>query len=152
MRTPTALVFLMRILSAFLSQPVVTVVEAVTPTLSRTDSTQQHEAHLCVLPKNRHTSSRNVIRYTSLEHYTYTGHVHSFLIFDTNLPHLPQIHFSASFDPVLIHEPQSLTGYEPKQLAEYQDLAEHEDLRVNPRFFHRPSVASTYVESRNVFR
>ena len=33
----------------------------------------------CVLPKNRHISSRNVIRCTSLEHYTYTWHMHSFL-------------------------------------------------------------------------
>ena len=32
---------------------------------------------LC-LAQNRHISSRNVIRYTSLEHYTNTWHVHSF--------------------------------------------------------------------------
>ena len=38
---------------------------------------------ICVLHKNCHTSSRNVIRYTSLD---YTGHVHSFLIFDTIFP------------------------------------------------------------------
>ena len=55
-------------------------------------------------------------------------------------------------------EHPSLTGHEPKDhklftedkhLSEYQDLAEHEDLRVKPLFFHRPSTASTYdsVES-----
>ena len=58
----------------------------------------------------------------------------------------------------------SFTGYEPKQLAEckdhqiftedkqlaeYQDLAEHEDLRVKPLFSHRPSTASTCDSARD---
>ena len=40
-------------------------------------STTWSFAYLC-LAQNRHISSRNVIRYTSLEHYTYTWHVRSF--------------------------------------------------------------------------
>ena len=51
---------------------------------SRTRVAQaQHEVLRSVsCPKNRHISSRNVIRYTSLEHDTCTWHVHSFP--DTN--------------------------------------------------------------------
>ena len=77
--TCRAYVFLMLILSPCLSQPVVTVVQG-TATLSRTCVAQAHG--LC-LAQNRHTSSRSVIRYTSPEHCTPTGHAHSFLIFDT---------------------------------------------------------------------
>ena len=40
-------------------------------------------------------------------------------------------------------EPRTFTSYEPNHLAEHQDLAEHEDLRVKTLFFHRPSTAST---------
>ena len=50
-------------------------------------------------------------------------------------------------------EIQSFTGYEPnndhklftkdKHPSEQQNLAEHEDLRVKPLFFHQPSMAST---------
>ena len=47
-------------------------------------------------------------------------------------------------------EPPSLTGHEPKQLAEHRDLAEHEDLRVKPLFFHRPSIASTYDSAESI--
>ena len=76
----------MLILSASVSQPVVTVVQ-VTATLSRTDSTHTRDSRSTLFvscpKKKRHTSSRNVIRYTLLEHYTNTGHVHSSLIFDT---------------------------------------------------------------------
>ena len=39
---------------------------------------------------------------------------------------------------------------EDNQLAEYQDLAEHEDLRVKPLFFHRPSIASTYDSAQSI--
>ena len=56
-------------------------------------------------------------------------------------------------------EPPSLTGYEPqdqelftedKKLAEYQDLAEHEDLRAIPLLFHRPSIASTCDSAESI--
>ena len=33
---------------------------------------------------------------------------------------------------------------------EYQDLAEHEDLRVKPLFFHRPSITSTYDSAESI--
>ena len=82
--TYRAHVFLMRTLSACLSQPVVPVVLQVTVISSRIDFTHMCGSSTtwsfayCVLPKNRHISSRNVIRYTSLARYTYTWHVHSF--------------------------------------------------------------------------
>ena len=41
-------------------------------------------------------------------------------------------------------EPTTFTGCEPKHFTENKDLAEHQDLRVKPLFFHRPSIASTY--------
>ena len=37
-----------------------------------------------------------------------------------------------------------------KHLAEHQDLAEHEDLRVKPLFFHRPSFASTCDSAESI--
>ena len=110
---------------------------------------------VCVLPQNCHTSSRNVTRYTSLEHYTYTGHVHSFLIFET-------IFLTSTFQPASTlrrSTTSSFTGYEPKQLAEPLDhrhftednqRAEHEDLRVKPLLFHRPSIASTYDSAESI--
>ena len=74
----------MRKLSACLSQLVVTVVLQVTVMSSRIDFTHTRGSSktwsfivLC-LAQNRHISSRNVIRYTSLERYTYTWHVHCF--------------------------------------------------------------------------
>ena len=68
--------------------------------LSRTDPTQMRgsRAHCLCFPKHRHTSSRNVIRYTSLD--LYTGHVHSFLIFDTIF--LKPL--SARTNPVQVHD------------------------------------------------
>ena len=39
---------------------------------------------------------------------------------------------------------------EDKHLSEYQDLAEHEDLRVKPLFFHRPSIASTCDSAESI--
>ena len=79
-------VFLMRILSACLSQLVVTVVQVDTATESRTDPTHTCGSRLtehivCVLPKNSHTSPRNVICYTSLDD---TEHGHSFLTCPTS--------------------------------------------------------------------
>ena len=50
---------------------------------AQTPRTRVAQAHGLCLAQNRHTSSRSVIRYTSLEHYTYTGHAHSSLVFDT---------------------------------------------------------------------
>ena len=47
-------------------------------------------------------------------------------------------------------EPTTFTGYEPKHLAEHQDLAEHEDLRVKTLFFHRPSIASTCDSAESI--
>ena len=59
-------------------------------------------------------------------------------------------------------EPPTSTGYEPKHLAENkhltedkqfaedQGLAEHEDLRVKPFVFHRPSMASTYDSAESI--
>ena len=62
-------------------------------------------------------------------------------------------------------EPPSITGHEPKQLAEhkdhghltednqiveYQDLAEHDNLRVKPLFFHPPSMTSTYDSAEGI--
>ena len=64
--TVRAHVFLMFILPACLSQPVVTVVQ-VTATLSRTDSThtrgsRNHGAHCwCLAPKQSHTNNNNPI-------------------------------------------------------------------------------------------
>ena len=167
-------VFLMRILSACLSQLAVTVVQVDTATLSRTDPThrvaQDRGAHCLCLTQTRHISSRNGIRYTSLEHHTYTGRMHSFLIFDT-------IFLTSTFQPAsTLHrsttssewrfgwapcftcwEPKQLADHkdhmhftEDNQLAEYQDLAEHEDLRAKPLFFHRPSIASTYDSAESV--
>ena len=83
--TVRAHVFLIRIVSACLSQLVVTVVQVHTATQSRTDTTHTRgprlkEHSVCVLPQNSHTPSRNVTCYTSLDN---TEHVHSFLIFDT---------------------------------------------------------------------
>ena len=119
-------------------------------------------AHCLCLAQKRHTSSRNVIRYTSLEH--------SFLLFDT-------IFLTSTFQPPStlcrsttssewrFSELPSITGYEPLQLAEhkdhrhstednqlveYQDLAEHDDSRVTPQFFHRPSIASTYDSAESI--
>ena len=39
---------------------------------------------------------------------------------------------------------------EDTHLSEYQDLAEHEDLRVKPLFFHRPSIASTCDSAESI--
>ena len=72
--TVRARVFLMLILPACLSQPQ-------SRALNSTHTLKEHIVF--VLFQNSHASSRNVIRRTSLEHCTYTGRVHSFLIFDT---------------------------------------------------------------------
>ena len=42
------------------------------------------------------------------------------------------------------------TGYEPEHLTEDKDLAEHEDLRVRPLFFHRQSIASTCDSAESI--
>ena len=47
-------------------------------------------------------------------------------------------------------EPTTFTGYEPKHLAEDNQLAEHEVLRVKPLFFHQPSIASTYDSAEGI--
>ena len=62
-------------------------------------------------------------------------------------------------------KPPSITSYEPKQLAEYkdhmhftednqlaeyQDVPEHEDLRVKPLFFHLPNIASTSDSAESI--
>ena len=39
---------------------------------------------------------------------------------------------------------------EGKHLSEYQDLAEHEDLRIKSLFFHQPSMASTYDSAESI--
>ena len=39
---------------------------------------------------------------------------------------------------------------EDKHLSEYQDLSEHEDFRVKPLFFHRPSIASTCDSAQSI--
>ena len=89
--TYRAHVFLMRILSACLSQPVVTVVQVVTATLSRTDSTYTRgssatwSASLCLVQKSVLVTSRHVVHRTFVGH---TGHVHSFPIFDTIFAYL----------------------------------------------------------------
>ena len=44
----------------------------------------------------------------------------------------------------------TFTGCEPKHLAEDKDVAEHEDLRVKPFFFHQPSTASTYDSAERI--
>ena len=63
----------------------------------------------------------------------------------------PIVH-SSEMDPC--HDPQvsigsmadvpPTTGYEPK------DLAENDDLCVNPLFFHRPSITSTYDSPESI--
>ena len=74
-----------------------------------------------------------------------------------------------SFNPAPIYvklsvcslaELPSLTGHEPnkdhklftedKHLSEYQDLAEHDDLRVKPLIFHQPSMASTCDSAESI--
>ena len=47
-------------------------------------------------------------------------------------------------------EPTTFTGHEPKHLAEGRDLAEHEELRVKPSFFQRPSITSTYDSAESI--
>ena len=50
------------------------------------------------------------------------------------------------------------TGYEPKppdeldhkHLTADKQIAEHEDLRVKPQFFHRPSIASTFDSAESM--
>ena len=77
-------------------------------------------------------------------------------------PPFSQLQPCAELQPYLsgsLAEPPSFTGYDSKQLAESQDhkhftednqLAEHEDLRVKPLFFHRPSMASTYDSAESI--
>ena len=115
-------------------------------------------------PKSVLVTSRHVVKRT----FDHTGHVHSFLIFDTPHPLLSEIQPCADLRHPLsgaLAEPPSITGYEPKQLAEYQDhqlftedehfsehqdLAEHQDLRVKPLFFHRPTTTSTYDSAESI--
>ena len=107
----------------------------------------QHEAHLCVSPqKSVPVTSRHVAHRT----FDHTGHVHSFLVIDTVF--LTNTHFAASFNLVPIYDVPWVglcPSAKQKKLVEYQDLAEHEDLRVKHLFFHRPSTASTYDSAKS---
>ena len=162
----------MRTLSACLSQPVVTVVLQVTVISSRIDFTHTRGssatwsfAH-CDLPKI--VTSHRAVSYV-------TPHLSITPTAGTCTPSLTRP-TSLSSDPLLgdlqpcadlrqiergsLAEPPSFTGYErnkdhkpfteDRHLSEYQDLAEHEDLRVNPLFFHRPSIASTYDSAESI--
>ena len=96
-------------------------------------------------------SSPVAMSYRTFDH---TRHVHSFLVFE-NTSHtlLRERQPCADLRRLLsgvLAEPPSLIGYKPKQLAEFQDLAEHEDLLVQPLFFHRPNIASTYDSAENI--
>ena len=78
----------MRILSACLSQLVVTVVQVASTTLSRTDSTHMRGSRpnnlrlkriFVSCPNSSHLTSRHVVHRT----FDHIGHVHSFLIYNT---------------------------------------------------------------------
>ena len=155
----------MRILSACLSQLVVTVVQVVAATLSRTDSTHTRgsnttsSASFCLAQKL--FSSPLTMSYIA------PLGVLSFLVFDTIFFTFPTYTFS-KLQPCAdlrrplsgaLAEPPSFTGYELKQFAENQDhrhftedkqFAEHQDLRVKPLFFHQPSTASTYDSAESI--
>ena len=169
----------MRILSACLSQLVVTVVQVASATMSRTDSTHTRGSRpnnlrlkriFVSCPNSSHLTSRHVVHRT----FDHIGHVHSFLIYNTIFLTYLTYTFSASFNPVQVHDivwvalwlsfhpsrvmgPNSFAEYkdhqlftEDKQFSEHQDLAEHEDFRVKPLFFHPPSMASTYDSAESI--
>ena len=124
----------------------------------------KHNMDLCALclAQNRHISLRNVIR------------LHLARACGTCTPSLTRP-TSFSSDPLLgelqpcadlrqlergsLAEPPSLTSYEPKDHklftedkhpSQYEDLAEQEDLRVKPLFFHQPSIASTCDSAESI--
>ena len=152
--TVRAGVFLVRILSAWLSQPV-TYNHTVRHSSHAPRGSRITEHVVCVLLQNSHTSLDN------------TEHVHSFLFSTLSSSHVSHPPLSkhkpcGDLRPHLsgaLAEPPSFTGYEPKQLAKKQDhrhftedkrFAEHEDLRVNPLFFHRLSVVSTHDTAESI--
>ena len=167
--TVRAHVFLMRILSACESQPVVTVVQVHTATESSTDPThrvaQESRSTLCVSCSKTATPHR-AMSYVTLHlttPSTCTPSLSSTLASSHGL-HPPLSEHKPCGDPRphlsgALAKPPSFTGYEPKQLAENQDhrqntedkqFAEHEDLRVKPLFFHQLSIASTYDSAESI--
>ena len=127
---------------------------------SRTRVTQaQHGALRIVYLPNIVTSHRAVSYVTSSLSITPTlGTCTPSLTLPTSLssdPLLGELQICADLRQLergSLAERPSFTSYEPKDhklftedkyLSEYQDLAEHEDLRVKPLFFHRPSKASS---------
>ena len=137
--THRADVFPRRILSACLSQPVVTVVQVETATLSRTDSSHTRgclarkcSRHLspCRTPHTQGTCTPSL----SL---TQTSSPTSHRLLSELQPCADQ---RLLLSCALAERP-SLIGYEPKQLPEYQDFAEHEDLCLSTnRLQRRPTI------------
>ena len=90
-------------------------------------------AHCFCLAENSHTSSRNVIRYTSLEHNTDTRHVHSSSSSTRSTSH-PL--FSASFNPAQIYDLTSVALWRsphPSQVRSPSSLLNPRITGVSPK-------------------
>ena len=116
----------------------------------------QHEARLCVFAQ-KVFSSPLAMSYTAplTTPGTCTPSLSLTQFFLTYLTYTSPASFKPCADPRrppsgALAERPPLTGYEPKQLAEFQDLSEHEDLRVKPLFFYGPSIAPTYGSAESI--